>query len=75
MQETICPYRYVQVEPIDGSRSKLGQSRPPLVSLLVLMVRMKHINARQALVDLERLAEFIGENEYLLARNALGDMS
>ena len=39
------------------------------------MVRMKHINARQALVDLERLAEFIGENEYLLARNALGDMS
>ncbi len=44
-------------------------------SLLVLMVRMKHINARQALVDLERLAEFIGENEYLLARNALGDMS
>ena len=43
-------------------------------SLLVLMVRMKHINARQALVDLERLAEFIGENEYLLARNALGDM-
>ncbi len=36
------------------------------------MVRMKHINARQALVDLERLAEFIGENEYLLARNALG---
>lgn len=43
-------------------------------SLMVLMVRMKHIDARQALVYLERLAEFIGENEYLLARNALEDM-
>lgn len=40
-------------------------------SLLVLMVRTKHIDARQALLDLERLAEFIGQNEYLTARAAL----
>lgn len=43
-------------------------------SLLIFMVRTKHIDARQALVELERLAEFIGEKEYLVTRSALEEM-
>ena len=43
-------------------------------SLLIFMVRAKYVDASQALIDLERLAEFIGENAYLVARNALEGM-